>query len=351
MRESRQDRRRRRRRQRRKTAATALLLLALAVTAIILASSAKPSGFSDSSSQADHDLSEAAALSSIITESAGGGATGKPRISQGTDKTMQTAESLYSQSAIVVDMKGGGAALFELMADEQIYPASLTKMMTAVVALEMAEDSEDKIILGQNIFDEIVPLDLTTAGLVAGESLSQYDLLYGLLLESGAECALGLAIGLTGSETEFVRLMNQKADALGMESTHFTNVTGRHDEKHVSTARDMSILLEYAVRNPMFYEIFTSRTHMVSATNMHPDGVTFRSTLFSRTDVSFEEKIHGFRLLGGKTGYTYEAGQCLASLWELDGERLIIVTAGAKVENNAYENRHIEDAVWLLENL
>jgi D-alanyl-D-alanine carboxypeptidase (penicillin-binding protein 5/6) len=162
-----------------------------------------------------------------------------------------------------------------------------------------------------------------------------------MLLPSGAECAMGLAEHTAGSAEAFADRMNQKAEELGMDGTHFTNATGMHDPAQYTTARDMAALLDYALANPLFYDIFTARRYSVGSTNKHPGGVTFESSMFAKS----EEDYGAFTLLGGKTGYTPEAGQCLASLAEKDGQRYILVTAGAPVQSNLYQAEHVDDAV------
>jgi D-alanyl-D-alanine carboxypeptidase (penicillin-binding protein 5/6) len=254
---------------------------------------------------------------------------------------LSSGRDLNSSHAILMERDGDHDVLLDQASGERMYPASLTKMMTAVVVLESTADYGEPVTLEQHIFDEAITQDLAVAGFFPGESVSVRDLLYGMLLPSGAECAMGLAEHTAGSEEAFAGLMNQKAEELGMNDTHFTNSTGLHDPEQYSTVRDMAILLDYALENEMFYEIFTSRRHSVMSTNKHPDGVTFESSMFSKA----EEEYGEFTLLGGKTGYTPEAGQCLASLAEKNGELYILVTAGAPVKSNLYEAEHVDDAV------
>jgi D-alanyl-D-alanine carboxypeptidase (penicillin-binding protein 5/6) len=255
--------------------------------------------------------------------------------------------SLHSSHAIVVNTDKRQGVLLELSADEKIYPASLTKIMTAMIVLKSGAGLDEKITLGQDIYNEVLPQNLMTAGLMPGEILSVEDLLYGMMLESGADAALGLAIHVAGSEASFAELMNNKAAELGMDHSHFTNATGRHDPEQYTTMRDMSVLLGSALINDSFYEIFTSHSHTVDSTNKHPDGVTFHSSAFGYTNGDYGDA----KLLGGKTGYTIEAGQCLAGLWEINENMYIIITVGAQVDNNSIENKHIDDAVSLINTL
>ena len=332
----RKELRKRRRRQRAVIGAISLSLTIVLVAAIILASSPKTPGFAQSNSY------EAKAYENATTV-----------IDLGL-----LPVSLHSSNAIIVNVDlndisrstnspnslNNTKVLFELSADEKIYPASLTKIMTAMVVLESKAGKEEMITLGQDIYNEILPQDLKTAGLSPEESLSVKDLLYGMMLESGADCALGLARHIAGSETAFGGLMNEKAAELGMDHTSFTNATGRHEPEQYSTVRDICVLLNYAIGNEAFYEIFTSQSYKVASTNIHPNGITFTSSIFGKTSGDFGEAL----LLGGKTGFTAEAGQCLASLWAVNGERYIIVTAGAQAKNSFSEAKHLDDAMTLI---
>ena len=178
-------------------------------------------------------------------------------------------------------------------------------------------------------------------GFRPGKRPTVRDLLYGAMLPSGAECCEALAREVSGSEEAFVARMNQKAAELGMTGTHFCNPTGLHDPEHVSTVRDMARLTEAALQNETFRKLFTTERYTVPATNCHPQGFTMHSTLLSQLDGT---ELHRGRILGGKTGYTGEAGLCLASLAEVKGREYILVTAGAG-GNHSTAPCHIEDAV------
>lgn len=248
-------------------------------------------------------------------------------------------DGLHSPSAILVRL-GDHAVLMQKQSGRKIYPASLTKMMTAIVAIEKLPDLQKKIELPSAIFQPLYKEDASMAGFQPGEKVGAIDLLYGALLPSGAECCEGLANAVSGSERDFVEEMNRKARELGMDGTHFTNPTGLQDPDHYTTVKDLSVLLGYALQNETFREIFTSSRHSTPPTNKHPDGITFRSTLFQNLK---DPSIPGGEILGGKTGYTDEAGLCLASLARKDGAEYILVTAGAEGDHES-EQYDIEDA-------
>lgn len=249
-------------------------------------------------------------------------------------------EDLYSPCAILTEA-GSGTVLGENRSTKQIYPASLTKIMTAIVAVEHTADLEVGVQLSEGMFADLYAENASMAGFFPGENARLRDLLYGILLPSGAECCIAFAEQTAGSESAFVELMNQKAKELGMKNTHFVNTTGLHDREHYSTVEDISILLQYALKNQSFREAFTSSRHSVQASVQHPEGFTFYSTMFQHMDSA---AVTGGEILGGKTGYTKEAGLCLASLAQIHGKEYILVTAKA---NGSHETEpfHILDAV------
>ncbi len=247
---------------------------------------------------------------------------------------------LYSRCAVLTDFASGDL-LAEHDARARIYPASLTKIMTAVLAVENTADMDEVVTVPEDIFEQLYAEDASMAGFLPGESAALRDLLYGILLPSGAECCMTFARRIAGSEAAFAELMNQKAEELGLADTHFCNATGLHDPDHYSTAEDIAALLRYALQSQTFREAFTGSRHSVPPSEKHPDGFTFVSTMFSYMDSA---EVTGGRILGGKTGYTEEAGQCLASLAEVGGREYILVTAGA-VGSHETEQFHILDAV------
>ncbi len=254
--------------------------------------------------------------------------------------------SLYSSNAILVALSDN-TVLFDKKSDEKLYPASLTKIMTAIVAIESITSPEEKILLSPSIFEGLYSENASMAGFLPDEEVAAIDLLYGTLLPSGAECSVGLAVHVSGSEKEFVKQMNQKAGELGMVNTHFENVTGLHHKNHYTTVADISVLLSYALENETFKEIFTSADHVTAPTNLQNEGVAFSSTLFKKIDSPYFEDG---QILGGKTGYTDEAGLCLASFAEYKGENYILVTAGAP-GNSFTEQTNITDAFTVYDEL
>lgn len=247
--------------------------------------------------------------------------------------------TLYSPYAVLVDLESGNV-LAEQNSTERIYPASLTKIMTALIAIEETEDMEQTTTLSSDIFPSLYEENASLAGFQPGETVTWKDLLYGVMLPSGAECCLTFARQIAGSEGAFVDLMNKKAEELGMNDTHFSNATGLQDKKHYSTVRDIAVLLRYALENETFRQVFTARRYSVPPTAYHSEGFTFYNTMFQAMD---NAGISDDDILGGKTGYTEKAGLCLASLAEINDREYILVTA--KADGNHYtEPYHVMDA-------
>lgn len=255
-----------------------------------------------------------------------------------TEQTEIELPSLHSKNALLLNEKGD--ILFEKSADAIIYPASLTKIMTAIVAIEMTTDLQKQTIVEPQTISKFTAQNASMAGFKAGDFVTIEDLLYGTLLASGADATGTLADAIAGSEESFVTLMNNKAHELGLNDTHFVNASGLHDPAHVSSVRDISKLFRYAIENPIFYQILTSKSYSTHV----PNELTITSSLLT--------KIPGGEgaILGGKTGYTPEAGLCLASIIEKDGKRYIFVTTNA-VGQAWTPPFHIEDALTAYDSL
>lgn len=249
-----------------------------------------------------------------------------------------------NSSYAVLMQAGSGRVVGDINGETPMYPASMTKIMTTIVAIENLSNLNQEITVTNDMIANLYAQDATQAGFQPGETVQAIDLLYGVMLPSGADCCIALADTIAGSEEGFVELMNQKAEKLGLENTHFCNTTGLHADDHYSTAKDIAELLRYALKNSTFREIIESPYHSTHGTNVHPDGITFYSTMFK--NLSDTTVIDG-KIMGGKTGFTSEAGCCLASFAEIDDIEYILVTAGAYQAGTP----HIDDAVKLYNRL
>lgn len=248
--------------------------------------------------------------------------------------------NLHSSNAILVNLDTN-KILLDKGSDEIIYPASLTKIMTVLVAIENIPNLQEKIKLPKSIFKDLYEENASMAGFLPNEELTAEDLLYGSMLPSGADASIGLADYIAGSERKFVKLMNEKAKQLGMENTHFRNATGLHHSDHYTSVKDISILLQYALTNNTFRDIYTAERYSIKSTNLHPEGMTLTSRMFK--NLYTNENTIG-EIIGGKTGYTEQAGLCLASLATINGEEYILVTVGAKGDSRT-EQFNITDAL------
>ncbi|WP_058952763.1 D-alanyl-D-alanine carboxypeptidase family protein [Clostridium tyrobutyricum] len=257
------------------------------------------------------------------------------------DSTVSISPDKLNSHNVILIRLNNHTVLMQKNSEEKIYPASLTKIMTAIVAIENLPNLREKIRLTNFTFQGLYEADASMTGFQPGENVSAIDLLYGALLPSGAESCIGLADQIAGSDQNFVKMMNQKAADLGMDNTHFENATGLHNENHYTTVKDLAILLNYALQNDTFREIFTSSRHSTQPTNRHPGGITFYSMMFEELN---NQNIIDGEILGGKTGYTTEAGLCLASLAKVGKQEYILISAGAK-GNHHSEQYNITDAL------
>lgn len=249
----------------------------------------------------------------------------------------------YSSSVLMMERETG-TVIFSKEPTRSTYPASLTKIMTAIVGINLCPDLNSTVTITDEMLEGLIEADASVAGFASGEELQYIDLFYGLMLPSGADAANAIAISLCGSIDSFVEQMNNMALKLGMVSTNYTNVSGLHDVKMRTTASDTAILMDYALDNDTFRNIVTKQSYTTSATNKHENGITVHSTMFSM--LSQTEFLNGASILGGKTGTTTPAGQCLASLANYDGREYILITLGAfgYTENEHY---NISDAMTL----
>lgn len=226
--------------------------------------------------------------------------------------------------------------LYSERANEQLYPASTTKIMTAYLALKYG-DLDDYTTISENAVD--VPSDSSTAHLQKGDVLSLRDLLYALMLPSGNDSAVAIAEHISGSLEAFVELMNEEAIALGATHTHFVNPHGYHDKDHYTTAYDLYLIFNECIKNETFLKIITSTSYDVVI--KQADGssrvMTWpQSNLF----VSGGREVpDGITVIGGKTGNTFDAGSCIL-LYGHNSEQtpFITIMMGATSRRNLYDN-------------
>lgn len=210
--------------------------------------------------------------------------------------------------------------------DTRIFPASMTKVMTLIVIVENLKSLDETFEMTAEIIDPLARQQASRAGFEPGEVVSAKDMLYGLVLASGADCSVGLSELVCGSENGIVDLMNKKCKEMGLKNTHFMNTSGLHDENHYTTPLEMAMILKYAMSNETCAEILSTYQYTTAANEIHPEGILLTSTMFSRM---YGDEVNTVKIISGKTGYTMEAGNCLVSYAERGQDKYIAVTAGA----------------------
>lgn len=239
--------------------------------------------------------------------------------------------NLSSDKYILYNMNDDNV-LIEHNSDEKTQIASLTKIMTTIVAIENVKDYNKKITITKEMFNDVA-WDVATAGYKVGDKVTYNDLFYGAILPSGADAVNALAYTVFGNYDAFIKKMNEKAKQLGLKNTKFSNPIGLYDENNYSSAKDVSTLLIYALKNTKFKKIFTTKNY--TSTN----GVKMKSTIESYNSKNGNADLN--YITGAKTGYIKKAGYCLATTAEIDGIEYLLVTL------NAYSTGapHIKDAV------
>lgn len=233
--------------------------------------------------------------------------------------------------------------LLNINGDERVPPASLTKMMTVLVSLENIDDTSKAAPIDKKTYQEMVANNSSMVGFYGNENTTFEDLLYGTMLASGGECANSLAINISGTVDGFVQDMNKKVNDLGLENTNFANSEGMDMENHYSSAKDMSKILEYSINNKEYRKIFTTENYTSTKTLDHPDGITFSSTVLGALD---EMPQDGFKIVGGKSGTTDNAGFCWATLSEKKGKEYIVVVMGSDTEEG-----RVNDTLEIMKNI
>lgn len=239
-------------------------------------------------------------------------------------------DTIPTPNMLVVDANDLSHVFYERAADQPAYPASTTKIMTCLLALESG-NLDATVTVG----DEVAPFTNYSSlmGLVSGETVTLRDLIYGLMLVSGNDAAAAIAVHVGGSIERFVEMMNQKAQQLGMTSTHFQNPHGVQNENHYTTARDMARLTAYAMQNPEFLAVDRTQTYSVPPTNKCSTAkeLVTSNRLLRAVEGDPVNTVYPFAI-GGKTGDTDTAGKCLVAIAEKDGARVITVLFGDKVD-------------------
>lgn len=227
-------------------------------------------------------------------------------------------DAIQASSAVVMDLDTN-ALLYSKNAYAKMYPASITKIMTTMVALENG-NLDDEITFSEIVYD--IEADSTNLGIKPGEQLTLRQSLYGVMLESANDIANGVAEYVAGSVSSFADLMNAKAAQLGCVNTHFTNPHGLHNENHYTCAYDMALIAQAAYKMPQFREIISTTEYTYPKTNITDEERSFAN--HQKMIQNWSDYYQNW-CTGGKTGFTSDAWNTLVTYGEKDGKRLVCV--------------------------
>lgn len=294
--------------------ATAILLVAVLIFLIALPKKSKAKDETPKTSEVTENI-----VSDVVK-------TEKINLFAEFSKNTETIGSDIVSGNIIVVNCDTNKVVAAREATARCYPASTTKIMTILTAVDYITDYNKTFTFSFEITDPLYIAEATVAGFSNAEAVNMTDLLYGAILPSGADATMGLALSISGSEQGFVKLMNKKADELGLKNTHFENSSGLFDPNHYTTAEDMAVIIRAAMQNDLCRKILATYQYTTAATPQHPDGILLMSTLFSHM---YGTEPEGADILGGKTGFVNESGYCIASFGESDaGTEYICVTLG-----------------------
>lgn len=243
---------------------------------------------------------------------------------------------IYSSGSVLMDASTGKVLIQKDM-NKQLYPASTTKILTAIIAIEKLDLSSTLTASRSAVM--AIPSGYSNAGIKVGESLNVNDLLEMFLIHSANEVGYIFAEEISDNIENFANLMNQKATELGCINTHFTNPSGIHDINHYSTAYDMALIARYCMKNETFRNIVNKKSCKFSATDLYPEERYFKNTN-SLLDPS--NRYYYEYAIGIKTGFTTQAKNCLIAGAQKNGIELIAVMLGAEATENGQSGRYID---------
>lgn len=245
---------------------------------------------------------------------------------------------IYSDHVLMME-RSSGNILYDRNSNEKMYPASTTKILTAILVLENCSLNETAEVTSLAL--KAVPATYATCDIQIGEKFTVKDLLYTMLIRSANDAANVLAIHISGSITGFAELMNQKAKEIGCTSSHFMNPSGVHEEDHYTTARDLAMIADYAMNNAMFRDIVLTSSYSLPATDIYPH--TDRTFITSNNLINPEDKKYYYNLATGiKTGYTNASKDCIVASAKKDGIEFIVVVLGSDQTKNGLRQKYLD---------
>lgn len=292
------------------------------VTASLQTESDEAAGEEQESDQAQNDSSESESPEKIQPT-----VSLKQYSAQETSRTAAPPSEVNSSNVIFLERESNDI-LAARDCHTVINPASMTKVLTILVAAEHIVDLDDTFTMTAECTDYSYVHDCSNAGFEKNEQVTVRDLFYGTILPSGGEAAVGLATYVAGSHEAFVELMNRKLEILGLSDTaHFTNCVGIYDKDHHCTVYDMAMIMEAALDNELCREVLSAHTYTTSATAEHPEGLLLSNWFLRR----IEDQDTGGEVVCGKTGFVDQSGNCSVSYGvDLSGKEYICVTTGAQ---------------------
>ena len=225
-----------------------------------------------------------------------------------------------------------GTLLYGYNIDQKMYPASVTKVMTCLIAIENG-NMDDVVTVSESVVAARDP-DGSNADLVEGEELTLRDLIFCLMVASANDAGHLISEHIAGSTDAFVEMMNAKAQELGCTNTHFANPHGLHDEDHYTTARDLAKIMLAALEHELFREAYSSKVYVVPATNKCEERRLLSTNYM--IEKTLVDHYYDSRVIGGKTGFTTPAGRCLAAVSESGDMKLLTVVLGGNTDLNQY---------------
>lgn len=252
--------------------------------------------------------------------------------------------NINSKTAVAMDADSS-IILHDKNMNQKIYPASTTKILTAILAIENL-DLNKSVVVSETAIQ--IPWDSSSVYLKKGEVITVNDLLYCLMLNSGNDAANVLAEAVSGDIASFVKLMNDKLKEIGCTNTNFTNAHGYSDDNHYTTALDMAKILSYCIKNEEFVKIMSTKSYIVKATNKTNENRYLYNT--NRLILTKEDSVYARfyeYCIGGKTGYTDEAGRTLVTFGRKDNKTVIVCIFGAST--NGSQDVRYTDAINLFE--
>ena len=247
-------------------------------------------------------------------------------------------KDVYGEALFAME-SNSGLELYGKNENKKMFPASITKIMTVIVVLDNVVNLDNKVNFSYNAVTKDIDRNTTTIGASAGDVLSVAECLYCALLPSANDVANALAEYVAGNISDFTLLMNEKASKLGMTNTHFSNPSGLQDENNYTTAKDIAIMLKYAMTKNEFRQIIQTSSFKHSPIRKYKNPENSNNTVLNTNSLILKGNKNYYQYaIGGKTGYTKDAGYTLAAVANKNGMEMIVVVLGCKKNDERFDD-------------